>query len=372
MNNKQIFDSLYIHLPFCKQKCSYCDFASFANKEDLINDYIEALIKELTGMSDKYSFSWESIYFGGGTPTLLGTNYFEKIIKTLVSTFPLSANFDISNSEISMEANPGTTTKTSLKALKRLGINRLSIGAQSFNDKHLKMLGRIHDSSQIKKSFEDARIAGFKNINLDLIFALPNQTLPEWQKDLSEALELNPEHVSAYNLQIEEKTPLWDKVKDKEVLPATQELDAEMYEHVISLLTSSGYKHYEISNFAKITPDKIFECRHNKNYWLNKNYIGVGSSASSHINGKRWTNTKQIEEYIKDPSPSIAPPAKKGSESIFMGLRLIDGIGIKNFESYKEELEELMSEGLLKESSGKIKLTKKGLFLGNTVFEKFV
>jgi len=350
--------SLYIHIPFCKKKCSYCDFVSYAGKEDQIDEYVEAIIRELESQLSTFHSPLSTIYFGGGTPTLLKPKHFEEIL----THYPLR----ITHCEITVEANPGTINKEYLTTLRKLGTNRLSIGAQSFNDKHLKTLGRIHDSKQIHQAVEDARAAGFDNINLDLIFALPNQTLEEWKKDLSAAVSLCPEHLSTYNLQIEPGTELADRVENHELPVTSEDLDADMYEHTINYLKENGYNHYEISNFAK----PGFECKHNINYWLNGNYIGIGTGAHSHIDGKRWENTSSVEEYLS--SSNYALPITQYDASIFMGLRLLDGIPIEKFAGYMDQVRSLTKEGLLEESNGNIKLTKKGLFLGNLVFEKFV
>ena len=327
--------SLYIHLPFCKKKCNYCDFVSYAGKEKLIDEYVNALIRELESLLSTFYFQLSTIYLGGGTPTLLEPKHFDKIISTLIGHWLVPSKFIpssiegvegslvINHSEISIESNPATADKEKLKALRELGINRLSIGVQSFNNHHLKTLGRIHSAEEALRFYEDARSAGFKNINLDLIFALPNQTLEEWKVDLQTAFKLEPNHLSTYNLQIEENTPLWEMTKSQAPNPKqspnpkiqipkrdgeprrlvsggpqlqlpNEEIELAMYEYAIETLASAGYKHYEISNFAK----PGFECRHNINYWKNGNYIGIGAGAHSHLNGKRWANPDSLEAYI--------------------------------------------------------------------------
>ncbi|MFH1576096.1 MAG: radical SAM family heme chaperone HemW [Candidatus Margulisiibacteriota bacterium] len=375
--------SLYIHLPFCKKKCNYCDFVSYAGKESLIDDYVEALIKEIRALTRLHSGhlplpegeGLKTIYFGGGTPTLLSPKHFDKIISTIIS----HSSLVISHSEISLEANPGTADKAKLKALRELGINRLSIGAQSFNDDHLKTLGRIHDSKQILKFYDDARSAGFENINLDLIFALPNQTLAEWQNDLKIAISMEPDHLSTYNLQIEEGTLFAKKYKSLD-----DEIELKMYEHTIETLTASGFKHYEISNFAK--PGR--ECQHNIVYWKNENYLGLGAGAHSHVAGKRWANSESVEAYISlDPETKrlgsnkininsrnrdVQSQVPSQSETIFMGLRLLDGIPADNFNGFEKQLSELIENNLLMRENSHVKLTRKGLYLANEVFEQFV
>lgn len=365
-----IVDSIYIHIPFCKQKCSYCDFVSYAGKEDLIDTYVDALVCELESQRSTLYAPLSTIYFGGGTPTLLEPKHFEIILNTLDSR---KLKVDSRAEEITIEANPGTVDKEYLAELRKLGINRISFGVQSFNDKHLQLLGRIHDSKQIYLAVEDARSAGFDNISLDLIFAIPNQTLEEWKEDLKAAVSLCPEHVSTYNLQIEENTKLFDLVTHYSLPVTSQDLDADMFEFTIDYLSANGYKHYEISNFAK----PGFECKHNINYWMMKNWLGIGAGAHSHVNGMRWANTNSIEEYINSrPASRITHHDSSRTthqrEAIFMGLRLLDGLDKNKFKGFESEVADLKKDGLLEELDNKLRLTKKGLFLGNLVFEKFV
>ncbi|MBI5700407.1 radical SAM family heme chaperone HemW [Candidatus Saganbacteria bacterium] len=391
-NDQHGINSIYIHIPFCKQKCSYCDFVSYAGKDDLIDKYVDALCEEISTPSsflllgkgenaEQSEASGGTIYFGGGTPTLLKPKHFEKIIKALTpslrsSPLPLGEGLGVRALEVTIETNPGTVDKEYLVELRKLGINRISFGAQSFNEKHLKLLGRIHDSKQIFNAVEDARAAGFDNLSLDLIFAIPDQTLDEWKEDLRAATSLCPEHVSTYNLQIELGTPLFDRVSHHALRITSEDLDADMYEYSIEQLTANGFRHYEISNFAK----PGFECQHNINYWKMRNWIGIGAGAHSHVNGNRWNNTGSVEEYISTPSclakldilPLDKGEKKSGGEVIFMGLRLLEGLDISKFEGFESEVTDLRKDGLLEESDNKIRLTKKGLFLGNLVFEKFV
>ncbi len=382
--------SLYIHIPFCKKKCNYCDFVSYSGKEALIDEYVDALYQEISSLALRPS-SLETIYFGGGTPTLLEPRHFEKILNTSLVPRPPSL-------EISIEANPGTADKAKLKELRKLGINRLSIGAQSFNDEHLKTLGRIHDSKDIFKFYDDARSAGFDNINLDLIFTLPDQTLEDWKKDIRAAIDLEPNHLSTYNLQVEEGTPLWEMSKSQAPNPKqyqnpkfkipNEDEELAMYEHAIETLTSKGYHHYEISNFAK----PGFECKHNINYWKNGSYIGVGVGAHSHVNGRRRANPDSVESYIgcgggyasvscigfvnrtTNETDNVLRYVTETDkrETIFMGLRLLKGLSVDKFQGFEKELAELIKSGLLMRENSHVKLTRKGLYLANEVFEKFV
>ncbi len=358
--------ALYIHIPFCKQKCNYCDFVSYAGKEDLIDEYVEALIKEIQSspLSSPSANSFpspslmergvpseqretrdgvRSIYFGGGTPTLLEPRHFDKIVSTIIC-----------HSEISVEANPGTANRTKLKALRELGINRISIGAQSFNNHHLKTLGRIHAAEETFRFYDDARSVGFGNINLDLIFALPGQTLDEWKRDLQTAVDLEPEHLSCYCLE-------------GKMAQLAEEDELAMYEHTIETLTAAGFKHYEISNFAR--PE--YKCQHNIVYWKNGNYLGIGAGAHSHINGKRWASPASIEEYLKD-APHITHDDLPHTTTIFMGLRMLEGLPTESFQGFEKEVSELIENGLLMRENNHYKLSRKGLYLGNIVFEKFV
>lgn len=404
---------LYVHIPFCKKKCHYCDFLSFANLDpDLIQMYIEALIPSPTLRQDFDEFSrvaqcppfptlrrgnlldnlWIStIYIGGGTPTLLSEIQLEKLISSIVDNFQIDGLKNGKNNspiEFSIEANPGTVDVKKLKLLKNLGVNRLSIGAQSFSDEELKTLGRIHSSKEIYESVKHAIKTGFSNINLDLIFAIPGQTLKSWQKTLEMAIKLNPTHISTYNLQIEEGTYFHNNRRNFEFLDDEKEL--EMYKTGIEFLKSHGYVHYEISNFAK----PGFECKHNINYWENGNYIGLGLGASSHFHGQRWQNSSNLDEYLKELSPEsrelrkikhnfplTSASSTELSETIFMGLRVIKGINLTEFEKrfgislldkYSKEIEQLLNDELVEQDNNSLRLSEKGLYLGNEVFERFV
>ncbi|MFH2034618.1 MAG: radical SAM family heme chaperone HemW [Candidatus Margulisiibacteriota bacterium] len=326
--------SFYIHIPFCKKKCGYCDFHSFSGREDQIDDYVDRLAADIENMvRPRHVAALRSIYIGGGTPTLLSIDHLKRILDPVKTQC-------IASPEISIEANPGTVNKEYLAELRKLGINRLSLGAQTFNDNHLKMLGRIHNSQEIYQAVRDARSAGFDNINLDLIYALPCQTLDEVRFDIKEALSLTPEHLSTYSLQIEKGTPLYRRVSTR---PEDEDLSADMYEYIIDTLTANGYEHYEISNFAR----PGFRCKHNVNYWKNGNWIGIGDGAKSNED-------------------------KEGKNTLFLGLRMLEGLPKEKFAGYEKEVAELRKDGLLAEENGNYKLTRKGLFLANLVFEKFV
>ena len=368
---------LYIHIPFCKKKCDYCDFASipYDPAADGIDEYLTALQNEMGYVRaiHELPLTFSTIFIGGGTPTLLNEDQIIKLMGIIG---------DANTREFTIEGNPDSITLEKLKLLHGLGVNRLSIGAQSFNDDELKTLGRIHNSKQILEAFENARNAGFKNISVDLIFGIPGQTLESWKETLDAAIKLEPEHLSCYGLQIEEGTPFHERYK------GDNDLQFEMYKYTIHLLKSRGYHHYEISNFAK----PGFECKHNINYWKNGEYLGAGASAASHMNVKRWENPKDIKEYMDKflyrrggaaslPRKSRSTISTEITETILMNLRLIKGLDLSDFEKrfgtsfhslYGDRLEDLASKGLIEAKSGFLRLTQKGLYLGNLVFEAFV
>ncbi|MFA5103724.1 MAG: radical SAM family heme chaperone HemW [Candidatus Margulisiibacteriota bacterium] len=376
---------LYFHIPFCKKKCDYCDFCSFAGSDETLHrNYLKALQKELDFGPD---LQIATVYIGGGTPTILSNKSLEKLMDIVRAGF-VQAGFKPASTpspiELTIEANPGTIDYYKLKTLKDRGVNRLSIGAQSFDDKELKLLGRIHDTEDIYASYEAAIKAGFSNINLDLIFGLPGQTVDDWNISLKKAVKLRPKHISAYNLQIEEETPFHERYivrAGRDRLRQDNDTEYHMYADTIDLLKSEGYIHYEISNFC--LPG--FECRHNLNYWENGEYLGVGVAASSHLNGGRRKNTNDLKRYLVNPVNSGIKErhSKKNeiAETMFMGLRLIKGVSLNCFkkrfgkslqELYRKEIKELSSEGLVELEGGHLRLTGKGLFLANEVFERFV
>lgn len=367
--------SLYIHIPFCKSKCSYCKFCSYTDIEESVQrKYIEALQKELD-FSALQKFN--TIYIGGGTPTVLSMSSLEKLISMINL---LTIKTQMCPIEITIEANPKTANFYKLKFLRENGINRLSIGAQSFDDSHLTILNRAHNSYDIYNIYEAAIKAGFVNINLDLIFGIPTQTLKDWLKTLEMAVKLKPKHISTYNLQIEKGTKLFDEYNIN-YDEAQSDLEYKMFRETIAFLKSNGYVQYEISNFC--LPG--FECQHNINYWENGEYLGLGVSAASHINGGRKVNTTDIKKYIKNPllNRKIKKQSLKieMSETIIMNLRMIKGLNVKDFKEkfkrsifdiFQNEIEELIITGLLKFKQNHLSLTKKGIFLANEVMQKFV
>ena len=389
MRRKQI--GLYIHIPFCKQKCSYCDFCSYANKESFIKRYIQCVLKEIIEVGNNNKIDFENgkddlflvktIYIGGGTPSLIESKYIVQTIEEIKSNFELDEN-----AEITIEVNPGTVTLEKLEDYNKAGINRLSIGLQSTHEHLLKEIGRIHTYLDFLDTFRFAREAGFENINVDLMIGLPNQTLAEVQDSIEEIVSMEPEHISVYSLILEEGTPLFKKVEEGLELP-DEELERKMYWNVKRILEANGYNHYEISNFAK----QGYESKHNLDCWNQKEYIGFGIAAHSYTNGIRYSNIENIEQYIKNydedkTEENLVFHEKQDMETMqkeymLLGLRKIDGVSIQEFKIkfvanpvflYHSELEKLVNEELLEIDGDQIKLTNKGLDLANIVWEEFI
>ena len=327
---------LYIHIPFCKVKCVYCDFYSITKKEDQIPLFTECLLKEIDNYKH-YAGKWEfnTIFFGGGTPSLLPAKYLEQILQKLHNTFDTSKV-----KEITLEANPGEAPLEHLKDIKNLGVNRLSMGFQSFNDKILKILGRLHKSDDCFKTFKNARKAGFNNISTDMIFNIPELSTDNWKKDLNKLLDLDPNHISAYSLTVEPSTKLFNLVKRKEVLMPLESTDIEQFLLTEDILLKHGFYHYEISNYAK----KGMESKHNLHYWNLSPYLSFGPSAHSYDLKKRWWNVKSLEKYINLLSENKTPIEDKEllsrhdnfNEIILNGLRLKRGIKLSDLNNYND------------------------------------
>lgn len=322
----------YIHIPFCDHKCIYCDFYSIITTDN-IPSFLKVLKKEITHYAEKYSNGREfiSIFFGGGTPSLMEPDYLFQVIQLVKENFSVSKD-----AEITMETNPGTVSFEKMKKFRKTGINRISIGIQSFDNNDLKFLTRIHNSEDAIRTVNDASNAGFKNISLDLIFNLPGQTKSKWLKNLEQAIQLPVKHISAYSLILERGTILNKMVLDGTVKIADADYDAELYQDTIEFLTSNGFYQYEVSNFAK----PGFECIHNNAYWHYLDYFGFGTSAHSFIDGKRWWNLSSLKMYIKNVEQS--GHAVTGSETISPEMALNEyvmlklrssGLNFSNFES---------------------------------------
>ena len=373
---------LYLHFPFCISKCPYCDFNSYQLKEDnQISSYISALYQEITTYSKKLIKSnIKTVYLGGGTPTILSGVQIYNILEFCKDKF----NID-KNAEITIEANPGTLDGEKLKLLIESGINRLSLGAQSFNNLFLKKLGRIHNTQDIIDSYFFARETGFSNINIDIMFALPDQTTEDLQVTLKKAVSLKPDHLSLYNLTIKPGTEYYKKHKKGKLKLPTEDEEFDMYNRAINFLEESDFEHYEIANFAR--PYK--RSMHNLIYWQNKPYLGIGAGAYSFIKGYRYMNYENPARYIKEIMSGKLPVdngeklslRKRMIETIILGLRTKDGVGNKKFKTrfgvnlndiFPEQIKKLVNLGLLQKDNYRIKLTKKGIFLANTVFREFV
>lgn len=373
---------LYIHIPFCKQKCYYCDFCSFANKLNMQDQYINSIIKEIKNIKEKEQYLIKTIYIGGGTPSIVDSNKIEEIIFEIKNDFKLSKEV-----EITIEVNPGTITENKMKKYIKCGINRLSIGLQSANDKILKEIGRIHNYIEFERTYELARKAGFKNINVDLMIGLPNQTIKDIDQTLEKILEKNPEHISVYSLIIEEGTILQKKIEKGEVKLLDEDIERAMYWRVKDALEKNNYIQYEISNFSKPS----YESRHNTDCWKQKEYIGVGISAHSYLNSTRFSNICNIEEYIKniqnkEYEKNVIIHEKQDSntmmnEYMILGLRMINGIDIEKFKNkfqinpikkYQKEVERMKKADLLEIKDKNIMLTKKGIDFANIVWEEFI
>lgn len=371
--------ALYIHIPFCHRKCGYCSFISYALRENDMQAYLRAVKAEIAQRGGNERLS--SIYFGGGTPSLLSVDQFSDILAAISHSFRVDET-----AEITMEANPGTVSEVYLAAIRGLGINRLSLGVQSLNDRDLRLLGRGHTAADAREAVGFAKSSGFNNVNIDLVYGLPGQSLPHWQNTLDEALALTPPHVSLYPLTLEEGTPMWKAMQDGSLPYVEPDLTAEQYELAEDLLAACSYRHYEISNWAKAGS----ECRHNTTYWLNKPYIGVGISAHSWIDNHRLANTCNLNEYLASLGGNLPllpamdehiSPELELAETIILGLRLDTGIGIDDINNrfsidlmahYGQTIEELREAGLLRFAGGRLILTASGRLLGNEVFWRFL
>ena len=375
---------IYIHIPFCIRKCAYCDFLSGPAASDTINLYVEKLIKEIKAHGIKNEDRMvTTIFFGGGTPSILNGSQMQKIMQALNSAFEIDKN-----AEISMEANPGTVTKEKLNAFRAAGINRISFGLQSTNDEELKLLGRIHTYEEFLESFHMARECGFDNMNVDLISAIPGQTVESWEESVQKIVSLNPEHISAYSLIIEEGTPFYEiygeGMSGEKLLPSEED-ERMMYQRTEELLKQAGYHRYEISNYAK----EGKECRHNLGYWERKDYLGIGLGASSLMENVRFKNTEDLQYYLEHAGElekiqkdrEELSRTEQMEEFVFLGMRKMEGISVAKFsdefekslqECYGENIARMEKEGLLEEKNGFLKLTSKGIDVSNYVFAEIL
>jgi len=371
--------SVYVHIPFCEQKCNYCDFNSFAGKEDFFEAYIGSLIQEIGCCTELSNMQIDTVFIGGGTPSVLPPYYIGKIMEAL-------GQFNISKTaEITIEANPNSLTKEKLSTYRKSGINRLSIGLQAIQDNLLKKLGRLHSASDFLNCYENALRAGFENISADLIFAVPGQTLSNWEESLKTLINLGLKHISCYSLIIEEGTLFYNEYEKGSLISVDDDLDRQMYYMAADILGSNNFKQYETSNFAQ----KGFESLHNIAYWTRKDYIGCGLSAHSLFNNKRFENTADLDKYIESSGKPhsirqniIQLSLKEQMEEfMFLGLRMTDGISLDDFKNnfdtdimtvYGDTLNKHINDNFLFFDKNIIKLTKKGADLSNVVFSDFL
>ena len=377
---------LYIHIPFCKQKCYYCDFVSYAKNEKFFERYIGALLEEMNNFFDNNDVEIKTIYIGGGTPSIIDAKYIEEIMNFFKKRDLLKKT-----KEITIEVNPGTVDEEKIKCYKKAGINRLSIGLQSTDDNMLKKIGRIHCYKDFLNTYKFAKEAGFDNINVDIMIGLPEQKISNVKNTLEKIINLEPEppkHISVYSLIIEENTPIEKMINDGTLELPDEENERNMYWYVKNFLELNGYNHYEISNFAKDGYQSI----HNSDCWKQKEYIGFGVAAHSFINDVRFGNTSNLDEYLRNcenkdfENNRIIDEVEKDlfskeQEFMLVGLRMIDGVSIQEFKNkfgenpifvFKSELSKLVEDGLLMVDFDKIKLTNRGLDLANLVWEEFV
>jgi len=387
--------SLYVHIPFCRSKCAYCDFNSYAGQEALIPAYVGALLQEAAAWSGVCaSRTVATVYFGGGTPSLLPFAEMERLIEGLRQRFAVAPE-----AEVSLEANPESVDLAYLQGLRTLGVNRLSLGVQSFDEEELRFLGRIHTAAEAAAAYDAARQAGFADVGLDLIFGLPEQRLSRWRRSLARALRLGPEHLSLYALTVEEGTPLAQAMSEGKVQEPDEDAQAAMYTESEERLEAAGYEHFEISNWAR----PGHRCRHNLTYWETRPYLGLGAGAHSYLGGCRFANTPLPKEYIELVRASGPPEEGAGgldlsrmpqvtslerldaqtemADTVILGLRLTEGVALDGFrqrfgvgleERYAQEISELTAWGLLEVSGGRLRLTKRGHLLANEAFLRFL
>lgn len=372
--------SLYVHIPFCMQKCNYCDFVSFPAAQGLQEEYVKALIKEIKLYSRSDNYRLASLYFGGGTPTLLSEKMFIEIFTVISDSFIIP-----NNTEITVEANPGTLSKDKAKLLKELGVNRISLGVQSMHNDELLAMGRIHSAKDVYKVVETLAVVGINNYSFDFIGGLPDQNKEKLISSLRHGVDLSPKHISLYGLKLEEGTP-WEKFdRENKLTFPDEDLSADLMKAGQQFLNSMGYKRYEISNYSL----EGFTSRHNMQYWLNEPFLGVGLGASSYLDGERYTNECDIKQYIINLQQEVLPIAQREkinlkieqAETLFLGLRLIEGIEIARFnrrfdsdlfKNFSHAIEKHVGLGLLNITPTHLRLTPRGLDVANEVMIDFI
>lgn len=370
---------IYVHIPFCKKKCDYCDFISYCGKDDLIEKYVDSVKKEIDHVKIKSEIT--TIYIGGGTPSYIDSKFIVQILEKIKEKNVAQ------DAEITIEVNPGTVTQEKLQDYIDCGINRISIGLQTTSDELLKQIGRIHNYEQFLETYKMAKKVGFKNINVDLMLGLPNQRIIDLKESLENVLKLAPKHISVYSLIVEDGTPIATKIENGKLKLPDEELERNMYWYVKNTLELNGYKHYEISNFAQ----KGYESKHNMNCWNQMEYVGIGTAAHSYRDITRYSNTEDIKEYIKNVQKGefeknriiheIQKEEDSKKEFMLLGLRKIAGIKISEFKNkfgdnpiylYRNELKKLSDEKLIIIQDDNIRLSNKGIDLANLVWEEFV
>ncbi|MBI4481636.1 MAG: radical SAM family heme chaperone HemW [Acidobacteria bacterium] len=355
---------LYIHIPFCEKKCSYCDFRTGSYEPAVAGRYARALVREVETFRARGRHSADTVFFGGGTPSLLIPAQLESILAALHEAFEISADV-----EITLEANPGTLEPEKARAFRSLGVNRISLGVQSFDDAELRRLRRTHDSGAARRAVSSLRRVGFQNFNLDLILGVPGQTDQSWRNNLKQVAELAAPHLSVYMLELHEGTHLFsDYLRGTANLPAEDQV-ADWYLETVDFLTGLGYNHYEISNFA--LPGR--ECRHNLKYWNNEEYIGFGLSSHSHWRGLRFWNEPALLRYlerVKATGEAVAgSEVAQPSERIFLGLRKTEGVPLREVEG---RVERFFEAGLLERVGDRVRLTRRGILVSNEIFAQLV
>jgi oxygen-independent coproporphyrinogen-3 oxidase len=371
---------LYVHIPFCSSRCSYCDFATGLYQRELADRYVRAIVEEVRA-TRFVGQRVDTIYFGGGTPSLLEPAQLDRILSSLLDHFQIEAT-----AEITLEINPGTATPEKLLAFRRLGINRASFGAQTFHDAELAKLGRSHTAADALRTFADLRDAGFANVSFDLIAGLPGQTLEGWQRNIKQALELRPEHLSFYLLEVHSGTPLAEHIRRGLQPVPDEDLGAVMYRWMLDQASDVGYQHYEISNLCR--PD--FHSRHNIKYWTAQPYYGFGCSAHSYDGEiRRWSNHRDVLKYVEMVESGMVPVVEEQelsqtdvrAEALFLGMRLMRGVDVRQYresfgvdlrDEHAEDLDRFCKAGLLEIDGDLIRLTRTGALLSNEVFAAFV
>lgn len=368
--------SAYVHIPFCTQICYYCDFSKVFIQNQPVDDYLRALVREFESYGIK---QLRTLYMGGGTPTAITAQQLDYVLTELTKHLDLSML-----EEFTIEANPGDLDADKIAVLKNSAVNRVSLGVQTFNNKHLKKIGRSHNEAQIYESIDSLKAAGFDNISIDLIYALPGQTLDDVKENVAKALALDIPHLSLYSLILEHHTVFMNKMRRGKLNLPTEDTEAEMFDYILSELKKAGFDHYEIANFAK----PGFESKHNLVYWDNDEYFGCGAGASGYLDGIRYRNRGPIQHYLKAVaegnarlSEEVLTKTEQMEEEFFLGLRKKTGVSISRFERkfetsfetiYGQVVRDLQMEGLVQLDGDRLRMTQKGLFLGDTVAERFI